>query len=230
MIISRSGKIRRRCLAVVVAVATAVGCTIVASAMPASAQPASSARLITSARPAGLIAKDQPAAYTQPALPADIISSGLPICLTNSNTYCLGVNPNDVIHTVVEVSQFLLNVWLAYKLGKKTNPPDKGDDQDEFKVFEQAGGSTYDTGLCLADTGGNAYYATCGANGTVWVVVPHSNGAYLASRYSLDHGNPKSVLSVNPLAVGSHPFVYNPQNPGTAYWQTFSSTNAGHGG
>jgi hypothetical protein len=81
-------------------------------------------------------------------------------------------------------------------------------------------------GECVEDTGettgDDASFGTCGANGTVWILVPHGGGYYLKSRFAEDHGNISMVLSVDPLSNGAPVYVAAPANPGSPYWQTFT--------
>jgi hypothetical protein len=67
------------------------------------------------------------------------------------------------------------------------------------------------TDLCLANTtGGASDLATCGANGTYWVVVQSGNGYYLYNRYYLDAGE-NYVLGVQDPTGGSEvTLVYQP--------------------
>jgi hypothetical protein len=51
-------------------------------------------------------------------------------------------------------------------------------------------------GLCLADTGGNAYLAGCGDNGTYWIAVASGTGYYLYNKYELNR-DAQYVLAAN---------------------------------
>lgn len=102
-------------------------------------------------------------------------------------------------------------------------PPNQGDPEDEIVVEGEEGGGDTGAGLCLADTGGDAFLTSCGANGTVWIVIPHSDGSYLESRYLYDNGHPGQVLTVDPLYNRAPVYCFNEENPGSAYWQTFSA-------
>jgi hypothetical protein len=63
--------------------------------------------------------------------------------------------------------------------------------------------------------------AECGDNGTVWIVVPHNDGDYLYSRYTIDHGTPE-VLTADPAQNGSELFVAAAAQSGSPYWQTWN--------
>ena len=92
---------------------------------------------------------------------------------------------------------------------------------DEEEEIEDDNGE----GLCLADTGlsfgADANWQACGANGTVWVRVPHSDGVYLYSRFALNRGV-SLVLTSYGLGNGIPLFVADPIAPGGAYWQTWA--------
>jgi hypothetical protein len=85
--------------------------------------------------------------------------------------------------------------------------------------------------ICLtnADTGltpgVDATWQPCGADGTVWIEVPHSDGDYLYSRYSVDNED-SMVLTADPLENDAPLFVTIGANPGSAYWQTWSYYSA----
>jgi hypothetical protein len=148
---------------------------------------------------------------TAAARPASAAESDS-ICLTNSNSYCLGLGPGEIIlivHGALEVIHIILD-----HIGND----DEGDQEDEAE-------DENDESLCLMDTGlrpgVDASLGSCGANGTVWIWVPHSDGYYLYSRYSVDNGD-SMVLTVDPLSNGAAVYVDIGANPGGPYWQTFS--------
>lgn len=139
------------------------------------------------------------------------------ICLTNANSYCLGIAPGDIIviiHGAVGAGYELYRI-IRDHIG---NDPE-GDEEDELE-------DENDTSLCLTDTGlrpgVDAWLGPCGANGTVWIWVRHTDGYYLYSRYSVDNHVPALVLTVNPLSNHSAVHVDIGANPGGADWQTFS--------
>jgi hypothetical protein len=114
-------------------------------------------------------------------------------------------------------------IWEALKaiielIKKKVEDP--GDDDEEDEIVEEG-----NTSLCLTDTGlstgVDAKWAACGANGTVWIWVPHGNGFYLKSRFAANRGK-SLVLTVDPLSNGSKIYVASPANSGSPYWQTFT--------
>ena len=72
--------------------------------------------------------------------------------------------------------------------------------------------------------GVGASWGPCGANGTVWILVPHSDGAYMYSRYSVDNHD-AMVLTADPLTSGARMYVDIAANPGSPYWQTFTYYN-----
>lgn len=47
--------------------------------------------------------------------------------------------------------------------------------------------------------------------------------AILESRYLYDNGHPGQVLTVDPLYNRAPVYCFNEENPGSAYWQTFSA-------
>jgi hypothetical protein len=73
--------------------------------------------------------------------------------------------------------------------------------QIEFPAIRTNGNPS---NLCLAVTARDeeAFLATCGANGTVWLSVQSGNGALLYSRFLLNEGS-QYVIAVNSPAVNS---------------------------
>jgi hypothetical protein len=145
------------------------------------------------------------------AQPASAEENGA-VCLTNADSYCLGIGPHEVIEIVgaaIDVIIFILD---------KVGDDNDGDQEDEME-------DENDTNLCLTDTGltpgVDAWLGPCGADGTVWIWVPHYDGYYLYSRYSVDNGD-AMVLTVDPLSNGAAVYMDIGANPGGPYWQTFS--------
>lgn len=200
MTILRLKNTPRRCLALVAIVATAAGCMTAANAAPASARPAASVRQAVDV---------QPAAYAQP-------NGGADLCFTNDTVYCVGVDSMTIFVVVsgtITTGASVITVVLTWIAIKNSQKQDQGEEKSD---------GPDDTGLCLAATGGDAYMTSCGANGTVWIVVPHSDGDYLESRYSVDNGLSSKMLTAYPLAQGYSLYVYPPEQPGGDYWQTWS--------
>jgi hypothetical protein len=214
---------RRRYVALVTAVTTAVALTVIPTGPSASAQPAASAQTAAAAKLAAatkLTAEFHPTAFMKPAQ----LTSGTLLCLTNADEYCLGVNIpwDEIINTGLSAATLVVAI-LTYKfMTKKPTPPDQGDTEDEI-VVEGEEDNDAGAGLCVADTGGDAFMTSCGADGTVWIVIPHTDGYYLESRYLYDNGDPNQVLTVDPLDSGASVYCFNEENPGSAYWQTWSS-------
>src|ERR1700689_1743709 len=156
----------RRCLAIkksryyIAFLAAAV--TTIAVTVPAS--PALAAR---TARGSATTAV-RTSAVTMPNAPA-APESGT-ICLTNADAYCLGISAADAV-VIVEGIRALVRIIEIYK-GKDND----GDDEEE--VEEESNDEPTD--LCLQDTGlrvgVDATWGPCGANGTVWIFVPHNDG------------------------------------------------------
>jgi hypothetical protein len=146
-------------------------------------------------------------------------SGGSEICLTNKDAYCTSIDPG-TIETVIHAIGEFVDVILIFKHIKQGDD-NQGDDEEEEQVEGEEGGGTDDEGLCLADTGGYAYLASCGADGTVWIVVPHTDGDYIYSRYTVDEGRPM-VLTADPVTNGARLFVAIAAQPGSADWQTWS--------
>ncbi len=70
-----------------------------------------------------------------------------------------------------------------------------GGQQGKSKSEGTKGGNDSNAGLCLADTtanGGNVFLTACGADGTVWIAIAHSNGYYLESRWWYDQASTRS--------------------------------------
>jgi hypothetical protein len=201
----------RRCLAIkkprcyiafLAAVVTAIAVSVPAS--PASAAPAAQVSATTAVRASAVTMSNAPAALAAPA--ADTI------CLTNDDSYCLGISPEDAL-IIVAVIKAIVDIIRIYK-GKD---PDDGDNEYELEDSSN--------GLCLTDTGlslyDQAWLGPCGADGTVWVWIPDSDGYRLFSRYSIDNGYPL-CLTVDPLSNGAAVYLYVAEPPGGAFWQNFS--------
>jgi hypothetical protein len=219
----RLKNMRHRSIAVATTVAMAAACTIVSTA------PSASARTADAAKPAAkttAASTSQSAQLAKPELmkPEDI-ASGTSLCLSNSDQWCLGINipVQDIIADSEGLAAILVAIWAVLRVGNKPTPPDQNDPEDEVVVEGEEGGGDDGEGLCLADTGGDAYLASCGANGTVWIVIPHNDGYYLESRYLYNNGHPNQVLTIDPLSQDSPIYCHTAENPGSPYWQTFSS-------
>jgi hypothetical protein len=132
------------------------------------------------------------------------------ICLTNASSNCVSVQSGSTGNAILGDDPIYRNIVVA----KDTN----GHSEAEI---ESAGFR----GECLADTGlsagVHANWQACGNNGTVWILVPHSNGAYLESRFAFNRGV-ALVLTANAAARGTQLYVGNPSNPGSPFWQTWT--------
>jgi hypothetical protein len=151
------------------------------------------------------------AAGTQPASAA--VSDG--ICLTNDNGYCISggeVEAGVIVLVINEIVGYIV-AWIRYKVNGKY------DGNSEYELVDSSNGE------CLTDTGLNVYdqawLGPCGADGTVWVWIPDSDGYRLYSRYSIDNGYPLA-LTVDPLSNGAAVYLYVAEPPGGAFWQNFS--------
>jgi hypothetical protein len=136
------------------------------------------------------------------------------ICLTNSDANCFWEEVLSGMAAIVIYDALgRVVAWIQKKVGEDP----QGDAEDEEEDSSD--------GLCLADTGlrpgARATLAPCGANGTVWIWVHHSDGYYIYSRYSVDHGD-SMVLTVDPLSNGAPVYLDIGANPGGPYWQTFT--------
>jgi hypothetical protein len=144
------------------------------------------------------------------AQPASAYSTDT-VCLTNANNYCVGISHEAAVW-IADALPEIVAIILMY-----INKDNDGDNEDELVDSS--------TGQCLTDTGlspgVDARWGPCGANGTVWIWVPHSDGYYLYSRYSVDD-HKSMVLTVDPLSNDAPMYVDIGANPGSAYWQTFS--------
>ena len=99
----------------------------------------------------------------------------------------------------------------------------KGDPEGEEQSQGENEGDTQDKGECLALTNlnnGEAYMTTCGANGTVWIAVPHNDGYALYSRWWYDNGYPNENLAAASASNNAALFAYNGFYSG--FWQTWS--------
>ncbi len=219
--------IRRRCVAVVAAVVTAAGLMTGAGAAPASASTTAAVQTAASATAAAQASRMLSAAQASRMLSAAQASRTLSaaqasgiypeLCLSNADSYCLGIGPVEA--GLLAAFLYDLANRIAGLIIKTIGKDSDGDDDDEIEDDNGAG-------LCLADTGlspgADANWQACGANGTVWVVVPHSDGDYLYDRFALDHGT-SLVLTSNGLGNGIPLFLAGPVGPGGAYWQTWAA-------
>lgn len=129
------------------------------------------------------------------------------LCLTNASSSCVSIEPGSANNAVIfedPVSRMVVDTnrdgyWEA-----------------EFRSIGN---------FCLASTGlsvgARASWQHCGANGTVWVLVPHNNGAYLESRYALNRGY-LLVLTANGTSNFTQLYLNSPYAPGSIYWQTWT--------
>lgn len=206
----RTGNLSRRLVALIAASVTAAACmTAAPEPTPASAATASASAAVLKLR----------STSGSGAMQDFQDSSGSEICLTNKDAYCTSIDPGTV-KTVIDAILHAVDVIIIYR-DIYQGRDDQGDDEEEEQVEGEEGGGTDDEGLCLADTGGYAYLASCGADGTVWIVVPHTDGDYLYSRYTVDEGN-SMVLTADPVTNGARLFVAIAAQPGSADWQTWS--------
>jgi len=178
---------------------------IVATTVVAVAVPTSSA----------LAAAPSAAAQSAPAAAAPAAPPSGAVCLTNASSYCLGLDPATgavIIAAIHDGLRFIVRV-LEIFVGRDNN----GDPEEEEEDAS--------TGLCMLDTGLRpgvaAHWGSCGANGTVWIWVPHNGGSYLYSRYSVDRHHPM-VLTADPLSNGAALYVDVAAQPGSPFWQTFT--------
>ncbi len=123
----------------------------------------------------------------------------------------------DVLQAVLDNSDAFKMIyrWAKSIIG------DGGHEEEPESDGEVNGGQT-DNGLCLQSTGGNADFANCSDNGTVWIEVPHGDGSYLINRYLYDHGSTE-VLTVRATINNYHLYVTSEGVSGT--WQTWTWYN-----
>jgi hypothetical protein len=200
-------KLRRRCLAMVTAIAVVAGCVIVASTPPVSAQTTRTAPTASRATPA-------------------IPSSSSDLCLANANASCVGVPIQDIFDSVIKIIDsapaWILIYWKWKSMGEK----DGGQQGEEQDTGSDSDGDP-DAGLCLADTGGDAFMTSCGADGTVWIAIPHNDGYWLYSRYTVDEDN-SEVLTSNTTGDGAQLFVTLSDANSGGPWQTWNWYSTSH--
>ena len=200
--------LRHRYLALATAITVVAGCVTVAGPQPVSAQTTRNA---------------QTASRAAPAIP----SSSSELCLANANGSCAGVDSDAVLAAVVAFYLGLPKYIELYWKWKSMGEGDGGQEGEEQDTGSDDGGSDPDAGLCLADTGGNAYMTSCGANGTVWIAIPHNDGYWLYSRYTVDEDH-SEVLTSNTTGEGAQLFVtLSDANPGGP-WQTWNWYSTSH--
>jgi hypothetical protein len=205
-------KLRGRCLALATAIAVVAGCVIVASTQAASAQTSQTIHVPAPAAPASL------------AIP----SSSSQLCLANSPGAgaCVGFPVQDVIIDVISAAG-VAAAWVAIFLKWKSMGTNDGGQQGEEQDTGSAGDGDPDAGLCLADTGGYAYMTSCGANGAVWIAIPHNDGYWLYSRYTVNNHNPE-VLTSSSTADGTRLFVELSDSSPGGPWQTWNWYSTSH--
>jgi hypothetical protein len=156
-----------------------------------------------------------------PAHPArtEQVGQGIPgsgvdaqICLENAPAYCTYFDASIVYNAVLATINTGILVYETILKSKVPNGSKKGDQEVEDKVD---GGT--DGGECLTATGGNVTYASCSADGTVWIAVPNGNGYRFDNRYSYDNGNDR-YLSSRTATGGAQLSV---QAASSNYWQTW---------
>lgn len=151
------------------------------------------------------------ASGSAPAVASQALASSTrgEICLTNASNGCVSVQLGTTGNAILGSDVIYRNIVAT----------------DQAGHWEAEIESAGFRGECLADTGlragVRANWQTCGANGTVWILVPHSNGAYLESRFAVDRGT-LLVLTANATSPGTPLYVGNPSNPGSPYWQTWT--------
>jgi hypothetical protein len=213
----RSATFRRRCVALVIAAITTAG---VMGYAPSESASAASTQTAHASQTSQASTSQASGVVTEEALRSAASDPGT-ICLTNANSYCLGLGP--IVEGVIAgvITHDVINA-LKYIAWKIVGRDDDGDTEGEIE-------DDSDTSLCLADTGltpgVHATWQPCGADGTVWIEVPHSDGDYLYSRYSVDNED-SMVLTADPLENDAPLFVTIGANPGSAYWQTWSYYSA----
>jgi hypothetical protein len=143
-------------------------------------------------------------------------------CLTNDAAVCLSFDPYTIFGVVTGTVNTAILIWQFIKASK--GGKGGGGQQGKSKSEGTKGGNDSNAGLCLADTtanGGNVFLTACGADGTVWIAIAHSNGYYLESRWWYDQGLYEE-LTTDPSENGNSVFVAPPANPGGSEWQTWS--------
>jgi hypothetical protein len=160
-----------------------------------------------------------------PAVTAAPEIYGSSVCLTNSDSYCLGISGQDIIDGIIGAGAYDAIKYIAQVIIDYIGGDPKKDDDPEDEIEGDAPQDGEDTELCLTDTGlstgRDADWGPCGANGTVWTWVPHGDGYYLYSRFAENNGV-SLVLTIDPLSNGSKIYVASPANSGGPYWQTFT--------
>ena len=205
-------KLRGRCLALVTAIALVAGCVIIASTQPASAQISQTAHVTATATPASL------------AIP----TSSSQICLANSPGAgaCVGFPVQDVIQDVI-AGAGVAAAWVAIFFKWVSKGSGDGGQEGEEQDTGSAGDGNPDANLCLADTGGYAYMTSCGANGTIWIAIPHNDGYWLYSRYTVNQGHAE-VLTSNTTADGTRLYVTISDSSPGGPWQTWNWYSTSH--
>ncbi len=209
-------KLRGRCLALVTAIALVAGCVVAASAPPASAQAAKTAQVSRTAQVAA------PAVHAALAIPG----GSEQLCLANSNGNCVGVPIDEIFHGVLAAADTVA-AWVAIWLTWRSKGTADGGQQGEEQDTGAAGDGDPDAGLCLADTGGDAFMTACGANGTVWIAIPHNDGVWLYSRYTVNNHNPE-VLTANTANPGAPLYVTLSDSSPGGPWQTWNWYSTSH--
>jgi hypothetical protein len=164
----------------------------------------------------------QTASRAVPAIP----SSSSDLCLANADASCVGVPVKDIADAVIAIigqaPAWILIYWKWKSEGNKD-----GGQQGEEQDTGSSGDGDPDAGLCLADTGGDAFMTSCGADGTVWIAIPHNDGYWLYSRYTVDEDD-SEVLTSNTTGDGAQLFVTLSDANAGGPWQTWNWYSTSH--
>jgi hypothetical protein len=167
---------------------------------------------VWSAPPAGAAAArndDATAASTDHPLsakPDDIPGRGL-LCDFDHTSWCVGVDPNSVVITTIELIAALKVIfdWIFKGESPDGEPEDQGKDDGEYK-----GKHRKPDGLCLTQAGGDVIWGKCGTksgtsvyNSAEWVVVAANNGGFgFANVYWLVKGKTLYLTEPPKIAAG----------------------------
>lgn len=135
------------------------------------------------------------------------------ICLTNASSNCVSIQLGTSGNAVLGSDPIIRNI---------VGTDGSGHSEAEIESAAFRGDCLADTGL---SAGVHANWQACGANGTVWILVPHTDGAYMESRFAFNRGI-TLVLTANAAAPGTQLYVRGPSNPGSPYWQTWTFFSA----
>lgn len=96
-------------------------------------------------------------------------------------------------------------IWLGQSAGTTNEDGISGTGYTFEYNYDSTNGDL--SGLCLADTGGDASLEGCSADGTVFIPVQNGDGDFLYSRYYLNLGKQEVLAVYNPYGAWNGVYI-----------------------